>query len=251
MLRSHETLLVYAVPFSALDANGMPAGAVRYDPATGRVNAVHFIGCARHHRLVERRRRNEGRQSVYATSFRYDLAPEAITHTDYHVQRIRHGELIPANAATAKIAGVPFVAPTTAFERARYVAIRNWEQQYGSPPPVDRWPELRLVVPEDGACEPTSRAAVAVPVSVVPAPAPVQVRATDQGRPGGAVAPPTLPPPAPALRASATGDHAKADAVPQAQDPAPRAETPRPAVADAPAPPGASAPVGGSGGRAI
>jgi hypothetical protein len=149
MLRSQTPLLVYPVPFTALDARGMPAAAVRFDPQTGRANEVHFIGCDREHRLVERRKRAEGRQSVYASTFRYDLAPQAITHTDYHVQRIRHGELIAADAATARIAGVPFVQPVTAFERARYAAIRRWEAEYGTPPPVDQWPSLRLVTPDD------------------------------------------------------------------------------------------------------
>jgi hypothetical protein len=149
MLRSPLPLLVYPVPFAALDASGMPVGAVRFDPPTGRKNEVHFIGCTRQHTLIEKRPRAEGRQSVYTTSFRFDLTPQRITHTDYHVQRIRQGDLLAADPATAKRAGVPFVPPMTAFERARYAAIARWEQEYGEAPPVDKWPSLRLVTPDD------------------------------------------------------------------------------------------------------
>lgn len=202
MLRSPQLLLVFPVPFAALDASGMPAAAVRFDPPTGRRNEVHFIGCTRQNTLVERRKRAEGRQSVYATSFRYDLAPQRITHTDYHVQRIRHGELIAADAATAKIAGVPFVAPATAFECARSAAIQRWEQEYSAPPPVDRWPDLRLVLPEDdtpstmpahGASLRAKRAPpavepVAAPTLAVPAAEPVPI-----GTPAPAGKPPAAP----------------------------------------------------------
>jgi hypothetical protein len=191
MLRSQAILLVFPVPFTALDARGMPSGAVRFDPPTGRKNQVHFIGCTRKNTLVEKRKRAEGRQSLYNTSFRYDLTPQRITHTDYHVRRIRQGELIAADPATAKIAGVPFVPPTTAFERARYAAIARWEQQYGEPPPVEKWPPLQLIVPDDESTPPTApahaaslRAKGAAPPSAAPAPAPP-------------VAPPNAPVPPP------------------------------------------------------
>jgi hypothetical protein len=232
MLRSQELLLVYPVPFAALDAGGMPAAAVRFDPPTGRPNVVHFIGCGRQNRLIERRKRAEGRQSVYGTSFRYELAPQPITHTDYHVQRIHHGELIAANEATARIAGVPFVSPSTAFERARYAAIRRWEQQYGTYPPVDKWPTLQLVVPDDGSCPSTPPA----PGVAVPPPLPV-VAAAARAR-GGEAAAPTLPPPllttapldAAPRPASATDAPAGGGALPAPPEPDAAA---RPAIAPA------------------
>jgi hypothetical protein len=158
MLRSSSPLVVYPAPFAALDAEGMPAGAVRFDPPTGRAGEVHFIGCARTHKVVERRRRADGRQSLYTTAFQFEIAPHPIPHTDYHVQRIRHGELIAADESTAKRAEVPWVPPGIAFERARFAAITRWEQQYGTRPPVESWPDLRLVAPEDGTLPSTAPA---------------------------------------------------------------------------------------------
>jgi hypothetical protein len=204
MLRSRKVLLVFPVPFAALDPEGMPSAAVRFDPPTGRKGEVHFIGATRKNTLVEKRKREEGRQSLYVTSFEYDLMPQRITHTDYHVQRIRQGDLIAADQATAKIAGVPFAQPEVAFERARYAAIARWEQQYGEPPPVESWPELRLLLPGHDApsTAPAQRAALvakgAAPVApVAPVPAPA---AAEPAPP----APAPVPAPAPAEPAPPT-----------------------------------------------
>lgn len=158
MLRSRTPLLVFPVPFAALDAEGMPAASVRFDPPMGRKNEVHFIGCTLERKVVEKRTRAEGRQTLYETAFHYELSPQSIPHTDYHVQRIRHGELLAADAATAKRVGVPFVPPTQAFERARHAAIAAWTDQYGEPPPIERWPALCLVLPDGEPIPPTAPA---------------------------------------------------------------------------------------------
>jgi hypothetical protein len=211
MLRSRNILLVYAVPFVALDAEGMPAAAVRFDPPAGRRNEVHFVGCVPVRTVLEKRKPGTGRQTLYATTFRYDLSPQRIPHTDYHVQRIRRGELLAADAATAKRAGVPFVPPPVAFEQAKQAAIASWTQQYGEPPPVERWPALALVMPPEDDTPPTAPAhgasmrargvttAVAgapepTPAAVVPAGAATAGAATETARPG------PIPPGEPAER---------------------------------------------------
>jgi hypothetical protein len=91
------------------------------------------------------------------------------------------------------------VPPDTAFERARYAAIQRWTQEYGEPPPVEAWPELRLLAPDDDtpSTAPAHGASMrakgvqaaaggGVAAQVAPAPAPAVVPA--------AVAPPAAPP---------------------------------------------------------
>jgi len=61
--------------------------------------------------------------------------------TPHYRLGFREGSLIPANEATAKKLGVPFVPVADALAQAAKKAIDHWTQTYGEPPDVDAWPE--------------------------------------------------------------------------------------------------------------
>jgi hypothetical protein len=68
-------------------------------------------------------------------------APHLLPDTPHYRLGIREGSLIPADPASAKAAGVPFVAPPEALRKAAKKAIADWTTTYGEPPPTNEWPD--------------------------------------------------------------------------------------------------------------
>lgn len=147
--RSKALLLVYPNPYSALDSEGMPNGIVRFDPIHGAAGALDFIGASATFK-TEKRKDAKGKllgprdapevQPLRTRIIEYDLVPQRLPHTDYHVRQISSGDLIPVDEATAKRCGLPFVPPIEAFKVAKAHAIAEWKTLYIEDPPHASWP---------------------------------------------------------------------------------------------------------------
>lgn len=138
------TLRVLPNPFSALDAEGMPAGAVRYDPDVGRPGVVHFVGAEMVREVLDEEafKGNRERQPRFRrrrTRFTWSQAPVVIPATKYHVERVRAGELLPADKDSARVCRVWFVEPARALAAARDRAITDYRASCGEIPPIHAW----------------------------------------------------------------------------------------------------------------
>lgn len=76
-------------------------------------------------KLVQRKPKREEIYWTFATE------PESIPCTGYYRDRIREGALIPADAESAKLAGVPFIEPAQALALARETAIAAFNAANG------------------------------------------------------------------------------------------------------------------------
>ena len=148
MPRSSAALRGYPNPYSALDANGMPAGFCRYDPEHGNVGEVHHVGATLSCAPITEVRdpmKGETRPTKFATKIEHVFEPATLPHTDYFVKRFRDLDLIVADEATARICGMAFSPPADALRAAKQAVIAEWQSTYGAPPPVDEWPTVCLV----------------------------------------------------------------------------------------------------------
>lgn len=202
------TLRVHANPYAALDARGYPAGQTRYDPIAGKRGQVHFVGAEVERVLVpdedlppgadnaRRMRRTPGqgeagfRKPIYNFKVTHWLGVIEIADTEYHRRRIRNGELLAADEATARAAGLlvapppprrkkgskgdvkeepqapAFVPPAAALKAAREKAIADWKALYPDVPlPIEEWPVFTIPdaneKPSDASGTTTSTAAPA------------------------------------------------------------------------------------------
>jgi hypothetical protein len=198
--RSKALLLVYPNPYAALDADGMPNGIVRFDPVHGRAGTLDFIGASATFR-TEVRKDAKGRtlgprdapevQPLRTRVIEYDLRPQRLPHTDYHVSQIRSGDLITIDESTARICQEAFVPPVEAFAKAKARAIADWKTLYLEEPDTSGWPLFVLLdaqgaplpgqdapVPEGdkGAEEPHPLPRVVAPPPPAPSTAPPEAR---------------------------------------------------------------------------
>jgi hypothetical protein len=136
-------LRVLPNPFAALDANGMPSGAVRYDPEVGRPGVVHYIGVEVERKPIDdkanlqRAPREQHREVTYVWAQR----PVEIPATAFHVDLVRTGQILAADQPTARACKIWFVDPAKALEQARAQAIEKWRAERGEKPPVELWAE--------------------------------------------------------------------------------------------------------------
>lgn len=137
------TLLVLPNPYSALDAEGMPAGAVRYDPEVGRPGVIEYIGVAVSKKPVDDKAnlQREKREQRRKTTFRWTPKPVQIPATPYHKDLVRSGQILAADQATARECKIWFVPPKVALEQAKAKAIDEWRATHGQRPPFESWDE--------------------------------------------------------------------------------------------------------------
>jgi hypothetical protein len=135
------TLLVLPNPYAALDKNGMPAGAVRYDPEVGRPGVVHYIGVEVTKKPIDtpENKAREQREQRRETTFVWAQRPLQIPGTAFHVDLVRTGQILAADQPTARACKIWFVPPAKALEQARQAATARWEAERGEKPPVDQW----------------------------------------------------------------------------------------------------------------
>lgn len=133
-------LRVVANPFAApLDHLGRPCAAVRYDPT--KSPHVSYIGAQRVAKVVEKRPAGGARSDREAVTWLFDVAPVSIEDTAYHRERIAAGELLPADAETAKRCGAKvFADPNERLKVACAERLVEWVKlDQGLPDSLPTW----------------------------------------------------------------------------------------------------------------
>lgn len=114
-------LLVFPNPFAALDSDGDPAAVFP------RVDLPSLLVGAR----VDHERSKDG-----ATKFFFDLSkPVQLPDLPTYRNALRSGDLLPADEATARLIGRPFVPPQQALREAELRAAARWRAETGEDPP--------------------------------------------------------------------------------------------------------------------
>lgn len=113
------TLLVVANPYCALDEEGNPVGALRRtdlgpEALIGAVRSVAPDGT---------------RTLVWLDE------PKAIPANQTHRRWLQHGEILPADEATAREVGIAFVPVAEALAKAKANAAKAFQQATGRLPP--------------------------------------------------------------------------------------------------------------------
>jgi hypothetical protein len=143
-------LRVLPNPYFVLDAQGMPAGAVRWDPEVGRPGTIHYVGCEVTRSVIpdkemvgergyESNVQRSARERRRKVSFRWSWEPVTIPASAAHKEAVRIGTLLAADKATARECRVWFVPPQRALADARQKAIDEWYAANGERLPVSTW----------------------------------------------------------------------------------------------------------------
>lgn len=164
MAKKH--LFVYPNPFIHLDHDGYPAGACPCDMLEHVSETVRkFVGASldgKNTFLLEKLSIEEAqyRNARQQTRFVFDLsAPTMLPVTEYYKDRLRAGEILPADERTAIIAGVKYVHPREALRAAKEAALKQWraENPTEDPEGIDSLDgELAKLEPAPAKTEPTS-----------------------------------------------------------------------------------------------
>lgn len=133
-----KTLSVYPNPYIAVDHEGYPAGACPCDmPEHVGMTTRKWVGAELdidQTQLLEQLSAEERlyRNPRQRTRFKFELGePTSLPVTHYYIDRIRGGELIAANADTARLGGVEFVEPRKALAASKKAACAKWEAENG------------------------------------------------------------------------------------------------------------------------
>lgn len=130
-----RTLSVFANLYSHVDEQGRPQGALPWDPhghnpdrgwVGARLEAVQ-IKPARTVKVGNAVLTLE--EAEYERTLVFDHEPTTLPETPYYLAALRRGELVAADEATAKMAGLKFVDPEKALADAKIAAITLWKQQ--------------------------------------------------------------------------------------------------------------------------
>jgi hypothetical protein len=146
-LLSKAALVVVINPFaSPLDEQGRPCTIVQFDPDHTPAGTIRRIGCSLDRApLKDARKPGNGRGSPsqyprFDTRVIYDLGAKPLPHSVYHVGLIREGALLPADEASARLCGVPFVPPEQALAKALRAAVAAWLlDHHGESVDPQRW----------------------------------------------------------------------------------------------------------------
>jgi hypothetical protein len=130
------TLRVYPNPYVHLDHEGRPAGACPVDPAH-QPDRRAWVGASLDREktvITDEPQAGERRSPTQVTVFAFACEVQELPASAYYLDRLRDGELIAADAATARMAGVAFIPPRTALACARERAELAWRALYGDEP---------------------------------------------------------------------------------------------------------------------
>lgn len=159
---ARDFLRVYPNPWHTLDHEGEPCGTVPFDPVhagTGRRWVGARIASAdlenKPKSLMQRRTRAGRVDTLYSEEpihrirwvFEMD-EPTLLPPLPPYLAALRGGELLPADEATARRAGVPFLPREEAMSAAAARSIACHCAAHGCEPDQSRWPEpLRALCP--------------------------------------------------------------------------------------------------------
>jgi hypothetical protein len=145
MLASKKRLRVYPNPFSAsLDHEGRPCGVYQADP--DHYPGVRHIGATVKSRMVKKVGEGAASQnSRYDVTMTYSMAaPTELVNTPHHRDAISTEQIIAADEATAKIAGIQFRDPATVLAGHRKRVVAEWLAQHGEEPDTAGWGNLEI-----------------------------------------------------------------------------------------------------------
>lgn len=149
-----RTMKVVANPFCALDADGRAQGAVGKEGASGQ-----WIGAQKCH---------EGTAATGKNIFVFSTDPVTVPYTAYYARKVAEGELIAADLATAKLAGIKeedFVEPAKLLAGESAYAAKAYRDATGDEPKL-----LERAVPPKPVEGEQAEAAPAVKPALVRAP---------------------------------------------------------------------------------
>jgi hypothetical protein len=137
-----RVLRVYANPYTYLDPEGRPAGVYSHDPA--HLPGQMHVGIARLETTVTEKRdpSKDTRSSLFDLVQHYDADVQEIAYTPgdpgfkHYRDGLRSGDIIAADEATAKAAGLKFEEPSAVLARWRDTAIADWTRDHDGEPPA-------------------------------------------------------------------------------------------------------------------
>jgi hypothetical protein len=149
-MKPTPTLKVLPNPYFVLDHEGMPAGAVRWDPEVGRPGTIHHIGVTVTRAVVPNGQGNRtaaypenakrpANQRRRAVRFQWAQEPVEIPMSAGHRAAVRNGTILAADKETARACLIYFVPPAQALQEARERAIAKWNAATGENPPIELW----------------------------------------------------------------------------------------------------------------
>jgi hypothetical protein len=135
-------LRVYANPYTFIDPEGRPAGVYSHDPA--HLPGQMHVGIVRLETTVTEKRdpSKDTRSSLMDLVHHYDGEVQEIAYAPgdpgfkHYRDGLRSGDLIAADEATAKAAGLKFEDPGEVLGRARLKAVREWTDAHDGEPPA-------------------------------------------------------------------------------------------------------------------
>lgn len=139
-MRQPTLLRVHANPYAHLDHEGRPDGRVLLDPEHHNPYASdteprRYVGCAldtEKTTILKKAPRGangemlSGSYDLQDTVWKFSAEPQLVPMTAYYLDRLRDRELLPADAATARHANLPFVHYDKAIEQAKIGALALW-----------------------------------------------------------------------------------------------------------------------------
>lgn len=128
-------LLVHPNPYHALDDMGNPAGILPIDPEHAPT-VRRFIGAELAAvEVLDRKEEGDLRHPRQYNTWKFDLVnPVELPETQYYLEALKTGVLLPANRETAKRAGMAFPSLTTMLQDARVEAAFKWRDAQGEFP---------------------------------------------------------------------------------------------------------------------
>ena len=122
-----KTLSVLPNPYLSFDHEGRPNHHVPWDPDHNPDRG--WVGA--HLCAVVHKRDAQGFATHQDTFVEFDLdTPTMLPATHYYLAHLRSGELIPADEATSKQIGRPFVDPKTVLADAKAKLADRWAAHY-------------------------------------------------------------------------------------------------------------------------
>ncbi len=167
-----DELKVICNPFVALDHDGVPAGVYPFDPDHGG-GSRRWVGATIDRGRSGPEKPAAGRQQPMALVstgaktgrriasvpvaahrhfYAFDLSPQRVPKVAHYIKGILHGDIFPADQATAAELGLKkFTPPQAALSAARDKAIVAWRAVHGKDPDYNLWPEV--LRPKGGAIQ--------------------------------------------------------------------------------------------------
>lgn len=148
-------LQVICNPFAHLDHEGLPAGALPFEPShhggarrwvgatidTAKTRIIQPAAGSSAAAVLRGRKINYAPPPAQRTVFAHDLSPQTVPDSAYYRQAIRCGDLIAADTATASAVGVEFIGADKGLSAARAAAIESFALANGRAPDTSLWPD--------------------------------------------------------------------------------------------------------------